>query len=421
MSGEDATKRRFGLLLGIILIIGFVLRVTVRARSGAADFWLNSYSFFAIQAQHIATGQGYIDVSGAPVTERPPLYAMFVAVLQGYDQFWPMLIVQSLVSTGTIAFASGLSGLFFGRRAALIAAAVTALYPYYVVHDTALQETGLFEFLAVFATLLLVVLQRRRTWVLALGAGAVLGLATLTRPTLVPIVAIAALWLMLSDLSATTLAVRARVAAIVLLAACALLAPWLLRQHALTGAWIMTGDSGRAVFVGNNAHTFDVYPTGSIDRSQERSFRALPPQSRRATPSADPAARHAYDQRLFGIGINYIRAHPVSFLTNAVRKNLAGFGVLPSPRGGTVRDLAHAFSYGPVLVLALVGLWWTRRDWRRHGLIYAHFLSFAGQTALLWAHTSHRAYLDVYLIVYASLPLAIYSRALERHVGALWR
>lgn len=421
ISGTPSTGRSFGLILGLTMMVGFLLRIAVRAQSGPADFFVNGYGFFAGQAKQIASGHGYVNPMGWPVTERPPLYAMYVAALHGYDQFWPILVVQSLVSTGTIACAAGISWLFFGRRAALIAAAITALYPYYIVHDTALQETGLFGFLTALSTLLLLLLRRSLGLVLAVGAGVVLGLATLTRPTLVPMVPLIALWLVFGGRTDTPLVRRARTAMAVFLTACAMLTPWLLREHALIGAWTMTSDGGRAVFVGNNPHTFDVYPTGSIDRSQERSFRALPPQISHANLGADPIARYAYNQQLLQIGLDYIRSHPAHFLLSAVRKNLAGFGIMPSPRGSIIRDLAHALSYGPLLVLALVGLWWTRRDRRGHALIYMHFLSFAGQTALLWAHTSHRAYLDVYLIVYASLPLATLSSAFRPMTHALGR
>jgi len=50
-------------------------------------------------------------------------------------------------------------------------------------------------------------------------------------------------------------------------------------------------------------------------------------------------------------------------------------------------------------------MWLDRRRWRRNMPIYWLFLSFAAITAILWGHTSHRAYLDVYWIIYASAVL----------------
>ena len=47
-------------------------------------------------------------------------------------------------------------------------------------------------------------------------------------------------------------------------------------------------------------------------------------------------------------------------------------------------------------------LWHRRRQWREDAPIYAHLATFAAITAVLWAQTSHRSYLDVYLIVFAA-------------------
>jgi hypothetical protein len=49
----------------------------------------------------------------------------------------------------------------------------------------------------------------------------------------------------------------------------------------------------------------------------------------------------------------------------------------------------------------------TRHRWRELGPIYLQFLCFAAVTAVFWAHTSHRVYLDVYLIVFAAYTLQV--------------
>jgi hypothetical protein len=69
------------------------------------------------------------------------------------------------------------------------------LYPYYVVHDTALQETSLFTFLTLLAVI--VVQRSARTGELQFAAlgGLLLGLDVLTRATIAPFAALAALWL----------------------------------------------------------------------------------------------------------------------------------------------------------------------------------------------------------------------------------
>ena len=71
---------------------------------------------------------------------------------------------------------------------------------------------------------------------------------------------------------------------------------------------------------------------------------------------------------------------------------------------GEVADphVAHALSYGPVMMLGLWGMWMRRAQWREDAILYAAFLSFAVVTAVIFGHTSHRVYLDVYWIVFAA-------------------
>ena len=61
-----------------------------------------------------------------------------------------------------------------------------------------------------------------------------------------------------------------------------------------------------------------------------------------------------------------------------------------------------ALAYGPMLLLGLVGMWRTRWRWREFLPVYANFVLFAGITGVLWGHSSHRAFLDVYFIIFAA-------------------
>ena len=88
--------------------------------------------------------------------------------------------------------------MLFGNTAAIIAAVLVAIYPYYVVHDTALQETSLYTFLAALAVLLLLYVRRSGSVLTATGAGLALGAAVLTRANLAPFALLAPLWLALA-------------------------------------------------------------------------------------------------------------------------------------------------------------------------------------------------------------------------------
>jgi hypothetical protein len=62
---------------------------------------------------------------------------------------------------------------------------------------------------------------------------------------------------------------------------------------------------------------------------------------------------------------------------------------------------AYSITYVPVAILGVIGLFLARRR-PEVILIGMLFVAFICVTAVFWAHTSHRSYLDVYLIVFAA-------------------
>ena len=104
-------------------------------------------------------------------------------------------------------------------------------------------------------------------------------------------------------------------------------------------------------------------------------------------------------------GIDYIRAHPGETLLGAARKVAAGFSWVLNPVREPLVEAIYILSYGPILILGLVGMVVARHGWRTHSLIYLQFLSFILVSAVFWAHTSHRVHLDVYLIIFSALAI----------------
>jgi hypothetical protein len=62
------------------------------------------------------------------------------------------------------------------------------------------------------------------------------------------------------------------------------------------------------------------------------------------------------------------------------------------------------------MTLALWGMWTNRTHWLEHSIFYAQFVAFAVVTAVFFGHTSYRAYLDVFWIVFAAGLLATWLR-----------
>ena len=398
---RQSLKRRL-LLLGFIFV-AFTVRVAVRCYFGSVDFWVNSYTFYFDIAQKMAAGTGISFWEGPLTAGRVPLYPAFLAaVTSGQKVFLPIVFAQSLIGAGTVVCAALLAGEMFGRTAAITAAAITAVYPYYVVHDTALQETSLFTLLTALAVVLLLRVRRSGSGVTAACAGLALGAAVLTRSSLAPFAFLGPLWLAIPGVFRAGPWRQAFWAAAICAGAVALVvSPWLVWSYRLTGPAERGPPPGYALWLGNNAYTFSHYPYESMDRSRDVAGDALGPQDN-AEIDALGANEAAVDQWFRRKGLEYIREHPWLTFGNAFRKLGAAFGWLPSPRKSFWPNLVHSLAYGFVMTLGLWGMWAGRRHWREHLVFYALFVSFATITALFWGHTSHRTFLDVYWIIFAA-------------------
>jgi hypothetical protein len=382
--------------------LAFVLRLVARLfYTGIADFWLYGYGFFFELAQSIAQGQGF-SVGGPPTAFRVPLYPILLAGLTlGHQAFWPIVIAQSAMGAGiTICAAQLACRLFQGPaagRAAILAAAITAIYPYYVIHDTALQETSFFTLLTIVAVLLLVQTVWDGKVSTGVLTGLVLGLDVLTRPTIAPFAAMAIVWLVWRR------RIRAGVACALLLAATVL--PWIWRNAVEIGDPTLSTETGIEFWAGNSGYLFSHFPEESSDVSKTEATNSLTAEDHAELDriaDSEAATDHWYLHK----GFAYIRSHPRQTIVDGFHKIAVGFGWLPAPRRGLAMNLVELFSYGPVMLLGLWGMVRHRAHWREDSMIYLLFATFMLVTAFFWAQTSHRAYLDVYWIVFGAGALA---------------
>lgn len=410
MHHEDALRPRAVLTLAALLTIAFAARVGARFTFGQNDFWINGYTSFYETARQIAAGGGYC---AGTACVRPPLYpALLALTVRETPDYWLVVIPQACLGAGTALLAFLIARLLFGLTAGLIAAAITALYPYYVAHDTALQDTGPATFLLALAVWLTLRARRHDRGIDWLLCGAALGAAVLMRAALAPLVAMVPLWLLCAAGPARR---RLRRSGLVVLTAFVVVAPWLAYTWRATGAPVLTTHTGYELWVGHNALTFSRYPAESIDRSTAQAAAALSADERAAL-RAHRGDALAQSRVLSDLALAYIRDHPLETLEGAGRKLVAAFSWRLNPHRETLAQAAYAAGYAPVSVLGIAGM---VMAWRRPGtrLIALLFIAFAGVAVVFSAQSSHRSVLDVYWIVYAAFALLTLMRALKRR----WR
>jgi 4-amino-4-deoxy-L-arabinose transferase-like glycosyltransferase len=374
------------------------LRIGARLAFGEQYFWSNSYYAYYAMAANIAGGKGFCLPSGC--AWLPPLYPLLLvpSVLAG-KSFLFVVVPQALLGAGTALLAYLIGSGIFNRRTGLIACAATAFYPYYLMHDTALQDTGMVTFGAALSVWLLLRACRCNRNIDWLIAGIALGSIALIRSSVVFAIPAGVIWCVVWGVSGAT-ARRLRKGAVVALGATLALGPWLIYTAHATGVPVITSQNGLALWMGNNSETFSHYPAGSIDRSRDEAYSHLSESDRAELSSRahdEIATSNWYADRALG----YMKANPLLVARGAVRKIEAGFSWRLNPYREMLAQAAYFIGYAPIAILGAVGMV-LARDRPGTALVAMLFLCFIIVTAIFWAHTSHRTYLDIYLIVFSA-------------------
>ena len=163
---------------------------------------------------------------------------------------------------------------------------------------------------------------------------------------------------------------------------------------------MLSSQTGWALWTGNNPETFSRYPAESIDRSRDEAWLKLSETDRADLQrlANDENGRSSWFAHR---ALAYMRENPLLVLQGMFRKLDAGFSWRLNPFREPLAQAAYSIAYVPVAILGLIGMFLARRR-REVILIGMLFIAFIGVTAVFWAHTSHRSYLDVYWIVFAA-------------------
>jgi Dolichyl-phosphate-mannose-protein mannosyltransferase len=230
------------LLGGGIALLALVVRLAFFFRAPPLLEWRDSASY-ALPALGLLDGSGF-----APELKRPPLYPLFLAAsfwLVGEDLRGPLLL-QHLLGAMSAGLTYALAGHLWGRAAGVLAGVPIALNGGLIFLEQSIMAESLFTFLLLGAVLAGAAARgARRPNLWALAAGALLGLATLTRPgtfALAVPLALALAWL-----APGTGRGRLAVGGLVLLGCLGTVLPWTARNGLVHGTFTVAGGLGEAL------------------------------------------------------------------------------------------------------------------------------------------------------------------------------
>lgn len=353
-------------------------------------------------------------IPGEPSAYTQPLYGFFLVPLYAIERHWALVgIAQIVVAALTALAVRAIGDRWLGRPHGLVAALVATLSPYLVWHDVHVNREILDGLLAAGLVLGTTLLVERPTLRRGIATGAVAGLAVLGNTRLVPLVAVAAgfvLWLCGRKAIAPTAALVA--------AATLVVVPWAARNAASVGCFTITTDA-RALWKANNTATYGVLSGGGwIDDVPSPPGAPLTAEMAGAVYRDTGVVRQidecAQMRYYSGLTRTFWREHPgekarlmaqATWMTWDPRVTPA---TERSPGAGTWQDTARAWVV-PVYMIAILaaGALGLRRLPRRWAVLVIALLAMTTLTAMVFAGaTRYRAPWDFLLALAAAPALA---------------
>ena len=263
-------------------------------------------------ARLLAHGRGWgpslLAAGHGPTAFRPPLYPLFLAGVYRLagDSITVARIVEALLGVAGIVLLTWIACHLLGRRVALVAAAIAAVYPPLVAYSTAILSEAVFvplELGAVAAALRAGDDRQHATrWTIV--AGALAGLGVLARPSgavlLIPLAILVG-----GRASRRSIEAWAR-PALLFAAAVVVIAPWLARNEVVMHAPVPISDIDAFNLAG-------VYNADSGTAPYPYRYQFRPPTGVRSMASlfTDPRLGEvALSDKLRGHALTYLRRHP---------------------------------------------------------------------------------------------------------------
>ncbi len=439
--------------LRLVIAIAVITRLVVLfafpsifafSEPGATIHGSEAYDQYALNL--LETGV-YGREAGVADSILPPLYSYILALIYGifgrdYIAVGLIHILFDLVSIALlydIARRLLLKGAFaaFCEWIGTLAALFFALYPYLIFQNLTLIDTPLWILLLhLFVWLMILLRERededRHTLGLAVAGGLVLGISALARALLPPLAILVLPWFLFRRSWRQTLY---RLLPVAIVSALVML-PWLLRGYQIHGGFVAVAlNSGENLFQGNNPQTIPIFRAGYDVQWSSRPA---------DLPKTENEDRYATNNALADAGWRYLRENPgaipelllvkfqvywnaqVTPLNNLrvgerlalndedelllIRDEGSHIGVTAANASyqddglfNVVGRNVHSVYFGGLWLLAILGAWLSRREWRELSLLVFVQISQTAAYLLFHPSTRYRSPTDPLLFVFSAL------------------
>lgn len=433
------------IILVILFCVALVLRLGAVFILGVPD--PTQASEDGMIAGRLVSGQGYtFDLYGyratAPLRSyMPPLYVLFVAF---FLRFWNptgLGVAQAVLSSMTPLLIYHFARRQEGVQVGLLAASIVAIYPVFVVQAARPFTLSLLSLL-LMSWLTLTSSKRAqrhpRSWIVI---GALAGLASLIRTSMLGLVAINLVWV---GLRRRQHVAPWRAATLMIVGAVLVVGPWIVRNVAVHHAPMLVSTNGGFTFWnGNNPFTtgsaFDVYLSRasdylgeplSVDGQTAGIAHVRPyPLPHEVSPVVGQLPELEMDRMFYRAGLTFIQENPRMWLSLFLRKIISLWWFRPhigqsrsdlGPGGMIYRSawiLPYKLLYAGMFPFFIGGLLLSLREARFYLLVYLLLAYLTGIYALFNVTTRYRWEVEPLVLIFAALALWRVAQTIKTSIG----
>jgi hypothetical protein len=396
------SPRAAKMLLAAIVLLAIALRLAFVLTLSDTDLYWPDPTYY----DQVAWGL----VSAAPAGEavmRAPFQAFVMAVpyaVAGHS-YRAAYVFQALLGGLLPILLYRIASLLRSRGEALVAALIVAVYPYYVYSSGVFYATQTATILLLLVVYLALRANRSYGTPVLLLEGLSLGCLALTRSIALILVPVSVLW--------TWPHRGLRRALIVGIVAVATVAPWTLHNYIVAGEFI-------PISVGGGREFLHGVSPGATATSQ--STTPLPEDVVNARAVMD---KMEWDRFCFRRGVEIAAEHPGRYMRLYWLKLLNLYRFYPktitsNEFTGSRTTWISILSYGPILLLAIAGVWIERRRWREYAPPLAVVATFSLAYPLFTTCVRYRLPIDAYLILFASVAIGTLGARIGGKLGSFF-
>jgi 4-amino-4-deoxy-L-arabinose transferase-like glycosyltransferase len=373
-----------------------------------------------------AEGHWPMTPAGEPTAHWSFLYTLYLAAFYAVFGAQPILprLIQALIVGGLQVYVTYRIGeKMFSGTVGLIAAAISALYIYFVYYSGSLM-TEPFYITAILCSLFITIQLsedpgRSAEIKHAILLGLALGVAVLLRQVFLLFIPFLLLWLWVArlkrHLSLPILSTIMSLGLVVLF-----MTPFVLYNHSRFGRYILNTNSGFAFYWGNHpiygTHFMPILPV------EMGTYQDLVPVELRSLDEA------ALDQALLRRGLQFVIDDPKRYILLSLSRIPFYFEFWPSAGSGLISNISRVGSFGLALPFMIYGLflavkrvfsekgnWIVNLFTSPTGLLLLFAVIYTSIHILTWTLIRYRLPVDAALIPFAGLAIFdLYSRVNKR-------